>query len=58
MGLTRASHFKKQTGQGLLEYIIVTSLIGIVCLVVISNFGDVLFFSLADSQQRQVNRGA
>jgi len=37
------SYFKKnEGGQGVMEYIIITSLIGIICLGVIKGFGDVL----------------
>ena len=33
---------KDESGQGVLEYIILTSLIGIFCLVVVKQFGSVL----------------
>ena len=33
---------KKQSGQGIMEYIILTSLIGIFCLVSVKQFGEVI----------------
>lgn len=33
---------KKQSGQGIMEYIILTSLIGIFCLVSVKQFGSVV----------------
>ncbi len=33
---------KKQAGQGIMEYIILTSLIGIFCLVSVKQFGEVI----------------
>ena len=34
--------FRNQTGQGLMEYVIISSLIGICCLTVVKQFGDVI----------------
>ena len=31
---------KNQKGQGIMEYVIISSLIGIVCLVAVKNFGN------------------
>lgn len=33
---------KNQTGQGIMEYVIVSSLIGICCLVAVKQFGEVI----------------
>ena len=33
---------KKNTGQGLMEYLIITSLVGIICLYTIKQFGEVI----------------
>jgi len=34
--------FKNQKGQGLMEYVIISSLIGICCLMAVKNFGKVV----------------
>ncbi|MCY4524758.1 MAG: hypothetical protein OXB84_08470 [Halobacteriovoraceae bacterium] len=41
------SHIEKQRGQGVMEYIIISSLVGIFCLVAIKQFGSVV--------QRRIN---
>jgi len=38
--LKNAAKLKNQQGQSVLEYIILTSLVGIFCLVGVKNFGD------------------
>jgi hypothetical protein len=34
--------FKNQKGQGIMEYVIISSLVGLCCLVAVREFGDVV----------------
>lgn len=43
-----------QRGQGVLEYIILTSLVGIFCLVAVKQFGGVLQKRIQDMRQQVV----
>ncbi|MGB0452858.1 MAG: hypothetical protein ACPGJV_04015 [Bacteriovoracaceae bacterium] len=44
-------HLRNQKGQGVLEYIIISSLIGILCLGVVKGFGDTLETKLKNMRE-------
>lgn len=44
---------RNQKGQGIMEYVIISSLVGICCLVAVREFGDVIQKRIA-SMQKQV----
>ncbi len=46
---------KNQKGQGVMEYVLLTGLIGILCLVTVRNFGDALK-SKMEQATRKINR--
>lgn len=39
---TMKKYLKNQKGQGIMEYVIISSLVGICCLVAVKQFGDVV----------------
>lgn len=41
-GITMKKLLKNQKGQGIMEYVIISSLVGICCLVAVKEFGDVV----------------
>ena len=43
---------KNQKGQGIMEYVIISSLIGICCLTVVSQFGGVIKERIDEMKQR------
>lgn len=43
---------KNQKGQGIMEYVIISSLIGIVCLTMVSQFGKVIQERIAEMKER------
>ncbi len=45
---------KNEKGQGVMEYLILTSLIGIVCIVAVKDFGQVIRERIKDVQQEIV----
>ncbi|MDD4972804.1 MAG: hypothetical protein PHY93_00555 [Bacteriovorax sp.] len=51
--------FKKrlvdQKGQGVMEYVIISSLVGIVCITAVKGFGDVVKKRIEDMQHSIVN---
>jgi Flp pilus assembly pilin Flp len=44
--------FKNQKGQGIMEYVIISSLIGICCLTVVKQFGGVVKERVSEMKQR------
>ncbi|EQC50361.1 hypothetical protein M899_2527 [Bacteriovorax sp. BSW11_IV] len=40
--MKKTTNFKNQKGQGVLEYIIISSLVGIFCLAAVGKYGEVL----------------
>lgn len=47
-------NFKNQKGQGVMEYIIISSLVGIFCLVAIKQFGSVIQTRINDMKSHIV----
>ncbi len=47
---------KAQAGQGVLEYIILASLIGIFCLVAVKQFGEVIQSRIIDMRKHVVDK--
>ncbi len=45
---------KNQKGQGIMEYVIISSLIGICCLVAVKSFGEVIQQRIANMQKQVV----
>ncbi|MBA2404247.1 MAG: hypothetical protein H0V66_05710 [Bdellovibrionales bacterium] len=45
---------KNQKGQGIMEYVIISSLIGICCLVAVSEFGKVIKGRISDMKSEVV----
>lgn len=43
---------KNQKGQGIMEYVIISSLIGICCLTVVKQFGDVIQNRISGMKER------
>ena len=46
---------KNQKGQGIMEYVIISSLIGVICLVAVKDFGGVIKKRVEYMQKRVVN---
>lgn len=44
-----------QKGQGIMEYVIISSLIGVVCLVAVKNFGKVIHERVNEMKERVTN---
>lgn len=42
MNFFKKKILKDQNGQGVMEYVIISSLVGIVCIVAVKGFGDVV----------------
>ncbi|MFA6237668.1 MAG: hypothetical protein WC635_10110 [Bacteriovorax sp.] len=42
MNLKNLRIFRDQKGQGVMEYVIISSLVGIVCITAVKGFGDVI----------------
>lgn len=47
--------FKNEKGQGIMEYVIISSLIGICCLTVVSQFGVVIKERVKEMKERVVS---
>lgn len=47
---------KNQQGQGIMEYVIISSLVGICCLVAVKSFGDVLQKRISNMQAQVVKQ--
>ena len=45
---------RNQKGQGIMEYVIISSLIGICCLVAVKSFGEVIQQRIANMQSQVV----
>jgi Tfp pilus assembly protein PilE len=45
---------KNQKGQGIMEYVIISSLVGICCLVAVKSFGEVIQKRIASMQSQVV----
>ncbi len=45
---------KNQQGQGIMEYVIISSLVGICCLVAVKSFGDVIQKRISNMQAQVV----
>lgn len=43
---------KNQKGQGVMEYMIITSLVGVLCLTAVKNFGSTIKNRIDDSKQK------
>lgn len=46
---------KNQKGQGIMEYVIISSLIGVICLVAVKDFGGVIKKRIEHMQARVVD---
>jgi Flp pilus assembly pilin Flp len=46
---------KNQRGQGIMEYVIISSLVGICCLVAVKQFGDVVQKRISDMKEQVVS---
>ncbi len=46
---------KNQKGQGIMEYVIISSLIGIICLATVKSFGDVIKVRIERMEKEIVN---
>lgn len=46
---------KNQKGQGVMEYVIISSLVGIVCITAVKEFGDVINLRIKDMQSKIVD---
>jgi Flp pilus assembly pilin Flp len=46
---------KNQKGQGIMEYVIISSLVGICCLVAVKQFGDVVKGRIDDMKSQVVS---
>ena len=46
---------KNQKGQGIMEYVIISSLVGICCLVAVKQFGDVVQKRISDMKEQVVS---
>lgn len=46
---------KNQKGQGIMEYVIISSLVGICCLVAVREFGDVIQKRISNMKSQVVN---
>lgn len=46
---------KDQKGQGVMEYVIISSLVGIVCITAVKGFGGVIKERIGDMQSQIVN---
>ena len=42
MKFLKQHFYKNQKGQGVMEYVIISSLVGIVCITAVKGFGDVI----------------
>lgn len=49
------SIFKNQKGQGIMEYVIISSLVGICCLVAVREFGEVVQKRISNMKSQVVN---
>lgn len=48
----KTSIIKNQKGQGIMEYVIISSLVGICCLVAVKQFGDVIQERIKEMKER------
>ena len=48
-------YFKNQSGQGVMEYVIISSLVGIVCIIAVKSFGGVIKKRIESMQHSIVN---
>ncbi|HXH74793.1 MAG TPA: hypothetical protein VNJ08_07490 [Bacteriovoracaceae bacterium] len=48
------SFFRNQKGQGIMEYVIISSLVGICCLVAVREFGEVIQKRIKSMQSQVV----
>lgn len=54
MKTRKTSVLKNQKGQGVMEYVIISSLIGIFCLVTVKQFGSVIQERIRDMKEQIV----